>query len=135
MTKIANFRPNLVVLGQKIVVFTGESKSFGTHITEKPHRHLVCIVFGQAWYEIGQKCQYLAQNDQKCIFAAKLSSFWAKNPNLYGRKQKIWYPHNGKTTKAPCLHCFFGGAWDQMGQKCQHLAKNANIWPKMTILG
>ena len=43
MTKNANFGPNLVVLGQEILIFTGESKSFGTHIMEKPPRHLVCI--------------------------------------------------------------------------------------------
>ena len=35
MTKNANFGPDLVVLGQIILFFTGESKSFGTHITEK----------------------------------------------------------------------------------------------------
>ena len=28
----------------------------------------------------------------------------------------------------------FGRAWDQMGQKCQYLAKNANIGPKILIL-
>ena len=32
-------------LGKKILIFTGESKSFGTHITKKPPGHLVCIVF------------------------------------------------------------------------------------------
>ena len=51
MTKNANFGPDLVVLGQKILIFTGESKSFGTHITEKPPTHLVCIVF---WLGLGR---------------------------------------------------------------------------------
>ena len=40
--------------------------------------------------------------------------------------QKFWYPHNGKTTQAPCSYCFLvghGTSWP----------KNANIWPKMTI--
>ena len=27
------------------LIFTGESKNFGTHITAKPPRHLVSIVF------------------------------------------------------------------------------------------
>ena len=96
----------------------GGSKSFGTHVTEKPPRHLVRIVFlvshgtkwaentnilmgvsesfythimknhlgnlfqlffGRAWDEMGPKCQYLAQNDHKCIF-------WAKIPNFHGSK-------------------------------------------------
>ena len=54
MTKNAKFGQNLVVFWQKLLIFTGESKSFGTQITEKPPRHLVCIVFW-AWDEMGQK--------------------------------------------------------------------------------
>ena len=79
MNKNANF-------GQKILIFPGEIKSFVTHITENPPRHLVHIVF---WSGIGQnvqKWQYLAQNDQKCIFWTKFGRFWAKNPNFYGSK-------------------------------------------------
>ena len=37
--------------------FTGEIKSFVTHITENPPRHLVHIVF---WSGIGQKVQKMA---------------------------------------------------------------------------
>ena len=37
--------------------FTEEIKSFVTHITENPTRHLVHIVF---WSEIGQKVQKMA---------------------------------------------------------------------------
>ena len=33
---------------------------------------------------------------QESIFWAKFGLFWAKNPNLYGRKQTFWYPHNRK---------------------------------------
>ena len=40
LTKNANFGPNLVVLGQKILISTGKIKSFVTHITENPPRHL-----------------------------------------------------------------------------------------------
>ena len=46
--------PNLVVFGQKILFFTGEIKSFVTHITENSPRHLVHIVF---WSGIGQNVQ------------------------------------------------------------------------------
>ena len=55
MTKNAHFGPNLAVIGPNILIPTGGSKSFGTHVTEKPPRHLVCIIFGRS------QCQYLAQ--------------------------------------------------------------------------
>ena len=76
MTKRDNFGPNLVVFGHKILIFTGESNSFGTHITEKGT--LFALFFGQTWDEMRQKCQYLAQNDQKCKFWTKFGRFWAK---------------------------------------------------------
>ena len=57
MDKNANFGLNLVVFGQKILFFTGEIKSFVTHITENPPRHLVHIVF---WSGIGQNVQKMA---------------------------------------------------------------------------
>ena len=57
MNKNANFRPNLVVLGQKILIFTGEIKSFVTHITENAPRHLVHIGF---WSGIGQNVLKMA---------------------------------------------------------------------------
>ena len=72
--------------------------------------------------------QGLAQNDQKYQFRAKFGRFWAKNPNFYWRKQKFWYPHNGKTTQAPCSHWFLAGHRTKW-------AKNANIWPKKPTLG
>ena len=57
MNKNANFEPNLVAFGQKILIFTGEIKSFVTHITENPPRHLVHIGF---WSDIGQNVQKMA---------------------------------------------------------------------------
>ena len=41
-------------LGKKILFFTGEIKSFVTHITQNPPKHLVNIVF---WSGIGQNVQ------------------------------------------------------------------------------
>ena len=57
--KNAIFGPNLDFFGQKILIFTGEIKSFVTHITENPPRHLVHIGF---WLGIGQNVQKMAQN-------------------------------------------------------------------------
>ena len=54
MDKNANFGPNLDGFGQKVLIFTGEIKSFVTHITENPPRHLVHIGF---WSGIGQNVQ------------------------------------------------------------------------------
>ena len=39
LAKNAIFGPNLAVLGPKILIFLGISKSFGAHITEKPPGH------------------------------------------------------------------------------------------------
>ena len=68
MNENANFGQNLVVLGQKVLIFTGEIKCFVTHITENPPRHLVHIGF---WSDIGQ-------NVQKWQFWAKLVVFGKK---------------------------------------------------------
>ena len=57
LTKNAYFGPILAVFGPKILIFMGVSKSFVTHITENPPRHLVHIVF---WSGIGQKVQKMA---------------------------------------------------------------------------
>ena len=57
MDRNANFGLNLVASGQKILFFTGEIKSFVTHITENPSRHLVHIGF---WSGIGQNVQKMA---------------------------------------------------------------------------
>ena len=45
MTKFANFGPKFAVFGPKILILSGESKSLGTNVTEKPPTHLVRIVF------------------------------------------------------------------------------------------
>ena len=51
LTKNANFGPDLVVFGQKILFFTGDIKSFVPHITETPPRHVVRIGF---WSGMGR---------------------------------------------------------------------------------
>ena len=65
----ANFGPNLAVFRPKILILTGGSKSFCTHITEKPPGQLVHIsflrgigsngpkkpIFGQIWPFLSQK--------------------------------------------------------------------------------
>ena len=69
----------LALFGPKNLGFTEGSKSFGTHITEKPPRHLVWIVFWLGKELNGPKIPIFGQN-------AKFGLFWAKNPNIYGSK-------------------------------------------------
>ena len=62
LTKKAYVEPNLAIYESQILIFLGVNKIFGTLITERTPRQLVCIVFGRAWNEIGQKGRYLAKN-------------------------------------------------------------------------
>ena len=55
MNKNANFKPNLVVFGQNILIFTGEIRRVVTHITENPPGHLVRIGFSSGMGRNGQK--------------------------------------------------------------------------------
>ena len=85
-------------LGQKILISTGKIKSFVTHITENPPRHLVHIVF---WSGIGQNVPKMAifgPKWPKMHILTKFGDFLAKIPNFYGSKKEFWCPHNGQTT-------------------------------------
>ena len=70
-----------IVLGPKILILMEVSKSFGTHITEEPHRHLVRIVF---WLGMGSNGPKITIFGQRCQFKAKFGRFWAKTPFLGG---------------------------------------------------
>ena len=124
MIKNANFGPNLVVFGQKILFFYRKKQKFWYPNNEKKPWHLIRINF---WEEMGQKCQYLAQNDQKCQFWAKFGRFRAEKPYS-------WYQCNRKTTYAPCSHCFWSGMGPNgpkmpiFGQKSQFWAKFKFLW-------
>jgi len=61
MTKNAYFGPNLPVLWPKILILTGASKSFGTHITENPPRHLARIVYWSGMGSNGPKMPIFGQ--------------------------------------------------------------------------
>ena len=74
MTKNAYFGPNLAILGPNILIPTGGSKSFGTHVTEKPPRHLFA--------------SFLVGHGTKWV---KNANIWPKKPNL----GQIW-PFKGQ---------------------------------------
>ena len=112
-----------VVFGQKILIFTGERNSFGTHITEKPPRHLIRIIF---WSGMGSNGPQMPIFGQKKQFWAKLGRLWAKIPNFCGSKVSV--PTKRKNHLGNLSTLFFGRAWDQMGQKCRYLAKFDCFW-------
>jgi len=92
----------VVVFWQITLIFTGESKSFGTHTTEKPPQ------------------------TTNANFGPNL----AKNPYSFGRKQKFQYQHNGKTTCAPCSHCVLVGHMTKLAKNANIWPKQ-QIWPFM----
>ena len=97
MNKNASFRPNLVVFGQQILIFTRESKSFGTHVMEKPPRQLVRIVFG---LNMGSNRPKRPIFGQKCQFWAKFGRFGAQNPffGAWGKTFGTLTPGNRRGT-------------------------------------
>merc|ERR1739836_296440 len=83
MTKNAYFGPILVFFGQKILIFMGVSKSFGTNTTENHLDNFSALFFGQALDQMGQKCRYLAQNTS---FGPNLAVFGPKIQFFGGRE-------------------------------------------------
>ena len=72
-----------VVYGPKILISMGVSKSLGTNITENHQDNLSALFFGQALDQMGQKCQYLAQN---ASFGPNLAVFGPKIQFFGGRE-------------------------------------------------
>ena len=85
-------------LGKKTLILTGEIKSFVTHITENPPRHLVCIVFWSGMGRNGPKMPIIGPKWPEMHILDQIWPFWAKSPNSSGRKQKFWYLRNRKIT-------------------------------------
>ena len=125
MTKNANFGLFWSFFGKKSQFILEKTKVLAP-------RYLVCIVFRLGMADMGQKCQYLAQNYQKCIFWTKFGLFGPKILILTGGN-KIFDTHITKT----CPHCFWSGIGSNgpkmpiFGQKCHFLAK---FGPKLTFL-
>ena len=92
------------------------------------------LFFGQEWDEMGQKCRYLALNDQKCIFWTKFGRFGPQILNFMGVSKS--FGTNITVNHLDNLSAlFFGQAIDQMGQKCRYLAKRADFGPNLAIFG
>ena len=89
-------------LGKNPNFFTGESKIFGTHLTEPPGPKMTKTAhFGPNWAFIGPKILIPAGGT------------------------KVLVPTQRKYSQGTLFALFFGWASDQMGQKCPYLAENA----------
>ena len=128
LTKNANFGPNLVVFGQKILFFTGEIKSFVTNITINPPRHLVHILF---WSDIGSNAQKnniwpeMPIMGQIWLFLGQKSIFWG------GLEWSFWYSH----IREPMKHLFRVENIDRCGSNWPLGTKMCNFGPKIWIFG
>ena len=125
----------------QILIFPGRSKSFATCIIENHLGTLFALFFGRVWHQMGQKCQYLAQSDHRCIFWAKFGLFGPKILIFLGRKQKFLREGSKSFYGKPPRHLVCIVFWSGMGsngpkmpifgQKCQFWAKFGRFWAKI----
>ena len=89
------------LFGPRILILMGGSKSFGTHVTEKPHRYLVCIIFWSAMGPDGPKMP---------VFILEKGTF-SLNNNF-----RSWPEHGGQQVVG-----FFGPEISVFGPKIRFL--------------
>ena len=109
LTKNANFGPNLVVLGQKILISIGKIKSFVTHITENQptppyfdqlsERHQLLwskiFSFGHFGPNIAIFCTFCPMPNQKPMWTRCLGGFsvmWVTKLLIFPVEIKIFCP-------------------------------------------
>ena len=97
---------------------------------------MLALFFGRASDKMGQKYQYLALNDQKCIFWTKFDLFVPKILILTGRS-KIFVTYVEEKTSAHLVCIGFcstmgpnGPKMTVFGQKSQFWAKFGRFWAK-----
>ena len=122
--KKAYLGAKMAVFGPNILIILGGSKSSDTHISENHLGTLFALLFGQAWHQMDQKGQYLAQNDQKCIFLAKFGRFWGI-VLMFWRGSKSFGTHTSENKLGTSLPLV--GHSTTTDQKGKYLAKNANF--------
>ena len=102
---------------QKTAVFSQES------VPCAPRLH--CFI-GRAWQQMDQKGQYLAPNDQRCIFWAKFGRFGNKNHKVnrcLARYSTTNQPTNRQGTK-------YAGKVHVCANKSMFWGKNGCFWAK-----
>ena len=98
MTKNEYFGPILAVIGPKILIFMGVSKSFGTNRTTENHLgNLSTLFFGQALDQMGQKCRYLAENAS----FGQIWPFWGQKPTIWRQGVKLLVTSYWESNETP----------------------------------
>ena len=129
--KKAYFGAKMAGFGSIILSILRGSKSSSTHqkVTYAPRS---ILSFGRAWHQIDEKGQYLAKNDQICIFWAEFGRFAAKIL-ISWRGSKSLGTQISENLLPPHCHCLLVGHSTTMDQNDQHLAKFGHFWAKKLI--
>ena len=113
--------------GQKLVI-----RSYGTIIVESHLGTSLALIFGLAWDQMDQKCQYLAKKCQYLSRNANQSHFRAKITFFVGRELILWYPNVKKPIKhlsSFVLKTLTGEApTSHQGRKCVILTPKFGYW-------
>ena len=88
-----HFGPNLAILRPKILIITGGSKSFGTHVTE-PCLHCFLVEHGTKWANIWPKLPILGQIwqvlGQRSIFRGAKMCHFHRKIWIFGAKSQFF---------------------------------------------
>ena len=122
-------------LGKKSFFFTGEIKSFVTHITKNPPRHLVHIVFlVRHWTKCAKNGNIWPKMTKNAYFGPILAVL-GPNILIFMGVSKSFGTNITENHLGNLSALFFGQALDQMGQKCWYLAQNASFGPNLAVFG
>ena len=134
MNKNAIFGPYLDFFGQKILIFTGEIKSFITHIRKTHLGTLFTLFLVRHWTKCAKNGNIWPKMTKNADFGPNLAIFGPKSLIFMGLSKSfgtnITENHFGNLSAL-----FFGQALDQVGQKCRYLAQNASFGPNLAVLG
>ena len=87
-----------------------------------PSSHCFLVRHGTKW---AKKCQYLANNVQCPMLGPKILIFM--------RVSKSFGTQIMEKPPRQLVPIVFWLAWEQMGQKCRYLAKNARFGPNLAV--
>ena len=133
-TKNANFGPNLVVFGQKILFLLKKSKVL---LPTKRKTHLgtlFTLFFGQHWTKCAKNGNIWPKMTKNADFGPNLAVFGPKILIFMG-VSKSFGTNITENHQDNLSALFFGQALDRIGEKCRYLAQNASFGPNLAIFG
>ena len=99
---------------------------FVTKVRRCSESNLICL--SQIWVKSGPKMPIFGPKWPKMKILDQIWPFLGQNSWFQREEAKGLVPTQRKTTYAPCLHRFLAGHETKW-------AKNADIWPKISVLG